>query len=80
MDLFTKIPNLKELIEKNQYSEALTELNKLLDVEKGNYDAYIFKARIHQLMNKDNDAIKLYEDIINKFPDKYDPYLDLIEI
>lgn len=80
MDLFTKIPSLKELIEKNQYSEALTELNKLLDVEKGNYDAYIFKARIHQLMNKDNDAIKLYEDIINKFPDKYDPYLDLIEI
>ena len=53
MDLFTKIPSLKEFIEKNQYSEALNELNKLLDVEKENYDAYIFKASIYQLMNKE---------------------------
>lgn len=71
---------IQDLVEKNQYAQALVELDRLLETEKNNQDAHIFKARLFQLMNRDADAIKQYEEIISKFPENIDAYLDLIEI
>jgi len=74
------LDEVREFIKINKYDEAINELNKIIEYNKDNLEAYLMKAGILQLMDKQDEAIKLYEDIIVKYPDKTEAYKELIDI
>jgi tetratricopeptide (TPR) repeat protein len=74
------LEKIYELIHVSKYTEALSEVSRVLDSEKENQEAYIIKARILNLTRKKEEAIILYEKIIDKFPAYIDAYLDLVEV
>lgn len=80
MSEINQFAEIRKLIEKSDYTKAIAELDKIIGSEKNNYDAYILKAGALQLIFKEDETAKLYEYIINVFPDNPEAYIELISL
>ena len=74
------LEQIRSLIAQNRYLHALTAIDRHLIKFSKDEEAYLLKAGIFQLLERRNEAITLYEWIIEKFPRCTDAYAELIEI
>ena len=82
-DADTPLDRVRDLIAEDKYTEAIVKLEEIIRANDKNIEAYLMKAGVLQLMDeigKKAGAIKLYEFIIDKFPNHTQAYIELIEI
>lgn len=70
---------LAEMVKNDRYSEAIAEIDRIINYNRNNPSAYDNKAGLLQLMERRDEAIQLYEYNIEKFDD-IDAYIELIEL
>ncbi len=58
------------LRKKRCYSEAIEELDKILQLDSLNYSALILKANILGIMNRNDESLSLYSKLIQIYPEK----------
>src|SRR5437868_3104936 len=67
-------PHLKTAIKLTQikkYNDAMTEVEKALELNPSYYEAMYQKALIHQLSGHPVEATKEYQDLLDLKPDNY---------
>jgi len=62
---------------KNSFDEALTAVNKALDLEQNNFFAYWIKGRIYFTTDRNQEALSPFKKAVELNPDFYTAYGDL---
>lgn len=88
LQLVEKYPNsykghkmLAELYEKNEkYELALEEYEKVYELDQKNQNIYLKIGKLYGNVGRENEAIKIFSDLLKKKPDYYEASLILADI
>ena len=72
----TSLKDIREIIKKENYQEALNMLNAKEDTHRKNYDFYFLKGRVYQELKLNNRAFEAYTKSILLNKKNYKAYLN----